>query len=518
MKLSVGIITFNEENRIGKTLDSVREIADEVIVVDSESTDRTTEIALSKGARVFVEKWKGYGPQKNSVLKKCKGEWILLIDADEVISPQLKEKIKSIINSESPSGDVYKIKLRNIAFKKEIKFGGWDDYVIRLWKNGKVTISDREVHEKYKTKSKIKKIKELIIHYTYDNIEEFLEKLNRYTSQSAKEYIKKGKNASFIKIYSKMLFRFIKMYILQLGFLDGYEGYLLAKYSSIYTMTKYTKLREEYYNNLGNDTSLVITTYNWPKALEICLNSALNQTVPPKEVIIADDGSKQETVDLVKRFQQSYPQSNIIHSWQEDKGFRAGMSRNRAISKATGNYIIIIDGDLVLNRHFIEDHIKNRKKGCFIQGSRVITSPTSSKEIMEGKKINFFDKGIRNKMNMVRNGLLSKMATKIDRNLRGIRSCNMSFFKEDLVKVNGFEEEIEGWGREDSELAVRLFNIGCKKKKLKFEALTCHLYHKENDRSRLKKNDEYLANAIKSRKTRAKKGLNRYGRRNSSNY
>lgn len=121
-------------------------------------------------------------------------------------------------------------------------------------------------------------------------------------------------------------------------------------------------------------------------------------------------------------------------------------------------------------------------------------------------------------MNMVRNGLLSKMTTKIDRNLRGIRSCNMSFFKEDLVKVNGFEEEIEGWGREDSELAVRLFNIGCKKKKLKFEALTCHLYHKENDRSRLKKNDEYLANAIKSRKTRAKKGLNRYGRRNSSNY
>ena len=117
MKLSVGIITFNEENRIGKTLDSVREIADEIIIIDSESTDKTVEIALSKGAKVFVEKWKGYGPQKNSVLEKCKGEWILLIDADEVISPQLKEKIKIIINSENPSSDVYKIKLRNIAFK-----------------------------------------------------------------------------------------------------------------------------------------------------------------------------------------------------------------------------------------------------------------------------------------------------------------------------------------------------------------------------------------------------------------
>ena len=316
MKLSVGIITFNEENRIGKTLDSVREIADEIIVVDSESTDKTVEIALSKGAKVFSEKWKGYGSQKNSVLEKCKGEWILLIDADEVISQQLKEKIKSIINSDNPSNEVYKIKLRNIAFKKEIRFGGWDDYVIRLWKNGKVKISDREVHEQYQTDSKVGKIHEMIIHYTYDSIEEFLEKLNRYTSQSAKEYIKKGKNPSFIKIYSKMLFRFIKMYILQLGFLDGYEGYLLAKYSSIYTMTKYTKLREEYYNHLGNDTSLVITTYNWPKALEMCLNSALNQTVSPKEIIIADDGSKQETIDLVKRFQQSYPKNNIIHSWQ----------------------------------------------------------------------------------------------------------------------------------------------------------------------------------------------------------
>ena len=220
MKLSVGIITFNEENRIGKTLDSVKEIANEIIIVDSESTDKTVEIALSKGAKVLVEKWKGYGPQKNSVLEKCKGDWILLIDADEVISPQLKEKIKIIINSENPSSDVYKIRLR---------------------KNGKVKISSREVHEQYQTDSKIKKIKEMIIHYTYDSIEEFLEKLNRYTSQSAKEYIKKGKNPSFLKIYSKMMFRFLKMYILQLGFMDGYEGYLLAKYSSIYTVTKYTK-------------------------------------------------------------------------------------------------------------------------------------------------------------------------------------------------------------------------------------------------------------------------------------
>ena len=99
MKLSVGVITFNEENRIGKTLDSIKDLADEIIIVDSESSDRTVQIAESKGAKIFIEKWKGYGAQKNSVLEKCKGEWVLLIDADEVISLQLKAKIKEIINS-----------------------------------------------------------------------------------------------------------------------------------------------------------------------------------------------------------------------------------------------------------------------------------------------------------------------------------------------------------------------------------------------------------------------------------
>ena len=518
MKLSVGIITFNEENRIGKTLDSVSDIADEIIIVDSESTDRTADIAESKGAKVFVEKWKGYGPQKNSVLEKCNGKWILLIDADEVISKKLKEKINQIINDTSENiPDIYKIKLRNICFGKEIRHGGWDDYVIRLWKKGKVKISDREVHEQYMTDGhKVEKINELIIHYTYDNIEQFLEKLNRYTSQSAEQYMKEHKKAGILKIYFKMLYRFIKMYILQLGFLDGYEGYLLAKYSSVYTMTKYTKLREKYFQNLGNNTSLIVTTYNWPKALEVCMESVLRQTVIPKEIIIADDGSKQETADLIKKMQKSNPNIKIIHSWQEDKGFRLSMSRNKAISKATGEYIIIIDGDLLLERHFIQDHIENKEKGYFIQGSRVIMSEDKSKEIFKGKlpemPLALIEKGFKNKANMIRNTLLSKMFVKKDKKQSGIRGCNMSFFKEDLVKVNGFEEEIQGWGREDSEIAVRLFNNGISKKRLKFKALTYHIYHNENDRSKLKENDEFLEKVIKSGKKRAEKGLNSHER------
>ena len=160
-----------------------------------------------------------------------------------------------------------------------------------------------------------------------------------------------------------MLFRFIRMYILQLGFLDGYEGYLLAKYSSVYTMTKYTKLRKQYFKTLGKETSLIVTTYNWPEALEICLNSILSQTVIPKEIIIADDGSKQETADLVQKIKESNPNIEIIHSWQKDDGFRLSMSRNKAIRKAKGKYVIIIDGDLILERHFIQDHIENMEIG-----------------------------------------------------------------------------------------------------------------------------------------------------------
>lgn len=514
MKLSVGIITFNEEDRIGKTIDAVKGIADEIIVVDSESSDRTVQIAREKGASVFIEKWKGYGRQKNSVLNKCQGEWILLIDADEAVSLELKKRIGEIINGKSDY-DVYKIKLRNITFGREIKHGGWDDYVIRLWRNGKVVIDEREVHEKYVVKdSRVGKIREKIIHYTYDSIDQFLEKLNRYTSQSATEYIKQGKKAGFLKIYSKMLFRFIKMYIFQLGFLDGYEGYLLAKYSSVYTMTKYTKLREQYCKNLGKDTSLIITTYNWVEALKVCLDSVLEQTVLPKEIIIADDGSGKETADFIKSFQLSSPNVKIIHSWQEDDGFRLSMSRNRAISRATGKYLIIIDGDLKLHRNFVQDHIENMEKGYFVQGSRVIVDEKNSRDILNEKYPSFLkvmtDGGFKNKANAVRNAVLSKLSMKKDMELSGIRGCNMAFFKEDLEKVNGFEEKISGWGREDSEIAVRLFNNGIGKKRLKFRALTYHIYHKENDRSSLAENDEALAEAMKMKKMRAEKGLDSY--------
>ena len=245
MKLSVGLITFNEEKNIARTLDSVLEIANEIVIVDSGSTDETLEIAQKYNAAIFSEEWKGYGRQKNSVIDKCNGEWILLIDADEEISKELKNKIKIVINEEK-SSSVYKPNFTAVCFGKKIRYGGWSNhYRVRLFKKGIGKYNDREVHEKFITNEKPEILQEEIFHHTYEDLEDYFVKFNRYTTESAKQYKKQDKKKNFALFYLDSIFKFFKMYIFKAGFLDGYEGYLLAKLSSFYVFTKYAKLREK---------------------------------------------------------------------------------------------------------------------------------------------------------------------------------------------------------------------------------------------------------------------------------
>jgi glycosyltransferase involved in cell wall biosynthesis len=245
MNLSVGIITYNEEKKLSRTLDTVKDIADEIIIVDSGSIDKTVEIAESFGASVFVEPWKGFGAQKNSVIDKCRGKWILLIDADEEITPELKACIRDISESPKPQYEVYKIQFRSVCFGKEIKYGGWSGfYRIRLFRNGAGRYDDKLVHENFLTSASIGILKKYIIHRTYDNLEEYFDKFNSYTSKWAMQYYEKGKKKSFAAVYFSAKFNFLKSYIFNLGFLDGYEGYLLSKAGAMYVLIKYLKLRE----------------------------------------------------------------------------------------------------------------------------------------------------------------------------------------------------------------------------------------------------------------------------------
>jgi len=247
--------------------------------------------------------------------------------------------------------------------------------------------------------------------------------------------------------------------------------------------------------------SVIITTYNRPDALIKVLEGLKHQTRLPDEVIIADDGSGPETKDEISRFTGKAPYP-LYHVWQEDRVFRAAEIRNKAIEKSSGTYLISLDGDCIPEKHFIDDHVLLAEKGYFYQGKRVIVSKGLSPTLTH-KEVNsfpalmryFLSGKISNSHHIVRLPMLPAWSSS---SLNGIRSCNMGFFREDIFSVNGFNQNFVGWGREDSELAVRLFRYGLRRKSHAFMAICYHLWHQENERDRLSVNDELLQKLIES--------------------
>lgn len=254
--------------------------------------------------------------------------------------------------------------------------------------------------------------------------------------------------------------------------------------------------------------SLIITTYNWPDSLELVLKSVESQTFLPYEVVIADDGSGNDTRKLINKFQEK-SKLKIIHSWQKDFGFRVSKSRNKAILRSKGEYIILVDGDMILHHDFVKDHVLNSQKGYFVQGTRVLLSKNKTTKIMSQKKINltFFTLGLKNRKNAIHSKFLSLIFKKINSHIRGIRSCNMGFYRDDFFNINGFNNDFEGWGREDSELAIRFINSGILRKNIRFNAIQFHLWHNENLRESLERNNLILEGAISNSSKWCKNGI-----------
>ncbi|MCB0515347.1 MAG: glycosyltransferase family 2 protein [Chitinophagales bacterium] len=227
--------------------------------------------------------------------------------------------------------------------------------------------------------------------------------------------------------------------------------------------------------------SLIITTYNRPDALHLVLLSVAQQHTLPQEVIIADDGSGEETRTLIEQHQQNFP-TTLRHVWQEDKGFRAARGRNLATAASNYPYLIFLDGDMILHPEFVRSHINKAKKNQWIQGSRVLLSEKTSLWAMQHEQyeFSFWQKGITNRLNSLHAPILSPIFSYYNNNPFKVRSANMSCWKDDLVKVNGFNENFVGWGREDSELALRLYRAGIRRLHLKFAAVGYHLFHPEN--------------------------------------
>lgn len=262
-------------------------------------------------------------------------------------------------------------------------------------------------------------------------------------------------------------------------------------------------------------SALLISTYNWPEALDLALSSVLIQTEMPDEILIADDGSTESTKLVIEKYKKIF-KIPIIHIWQEDKGFRLAKIRNKAIAKAKSDYIIQIDGDIILNKYFIQDHKKFAIPGTFVRASRIYIDESFSKKLLKktATKISAFNKSISNFYSALRIPFLWSFFEKKYKiqgaELYEIHGCNMAFWRSDAIKVNGYNESFNGWGPEDKEFIARLLNAGIQKRFLKLGAIAFHIYHKENAKTYLAKNETAFKETIALKKVYCELGINQY--------
>lgn len=258
--------------------------------------------------------------------------------------------------------------------------------------------------------------------------------------------------------------------------------------------------------------SLVITTYNWPRALGAVLRSVRRQTVPPAEVLIADDGSGPETAELISRMQREFP-CPLIHVWHPDEGYQVARIRNRAAAKASAGYLVFIDGDCLLRPDFIAGHMALRRPGHFVAGNRVLLSPEYTGEVLSREldittlsPFQFSRKRLNRRWSLARLPM-GWLRHAMPWRWKGVMTCNLSLYRSDFVTVNGFEETFTGWGYEDSDLAVRLHHHGVRRISGRFAVTVLHLWHRTNRSSLEESNWARLQETIASDRVRAQRGM-----------
>lgn len=242
-KVSAVIITYNEEQQIERTLSKLY-WCDEIVIVDSYSTDRTVEICSSKGCKVFFRHFDGYGSQKQYAVSQAKNDWVLCVDADEVLTDELVQEITALTETDKQySGFAFRMNL--IFLGKEFLHGKESGrYFLRLFNRQKGGITDDEVHEGIHIKGPVKKLNHIVRHYSYTSVYQYLEKFNRYTRFSAEMGKRKGKHKATFIILLAFPFNFTKYYLLERNFLNGLKGFYWSVFSTFYHFVKYVKINE----------------------------------------------------------------------------------------------------------------------------------------------------------------------------------------------------------------------------------------------------------------------------------
>jgi glycosyltransferase involved in cell wall biosynthesis len=263
--------------------------------------------------------------------------------------------------------------------------------------------------------------------------------------------------------------------------------------------------------------SVIVTTYNWKQALAACLASLFAQTDMDFEIIVADDGSRPDTTELITQLAEQSPVP-LKHSYHADKGFRAGTIRNKAVAISAGNYLLFLDGDCVVFPHFIQRHRQLAALGYFVPGNRILLSQAFTQTLLntglplhQQSVLTFIRWRLQGKINRLLPLLyLPFDALRLFRPQRWQQAmtCNLGLWREDFVAVNGFDEVFEGWGYEDSDLVIRLIHYGIKRKEGRFAVPVLHLWHQQNDRSEQQENYQRLMARLNNPNViRAERGL-----------
>lgn len=252
---------------------------------------------------------------------------------------------------------------------------------------------------------------------------------------------------------------------------------------------------------------LLVTTYNWPAALDVLLKSVREQSILPQEIIIADDGSATATRKVIEKHIR-LSSIHIYHIWQEDRGFRKTQIINKALHYTGCEYIIQIDGDIILHREFIADHLRFAEIGSFIQGSRVLLGPARTRKFLHKGQhpIHSWTSGIANRFNALRLPFLAAMFKGNPYDYKKIRACNLAFWRKDFIRINGYDNRFNGWGWEDVEFAARLVHSGIRKKKLKYAALCYHLHHPLQNKRQTAINERLFTETVKESRRVSKNG------------
>jgi glycosyltransferase involved in cell wall biosynthesis len=241
--LSAIVITLNEEANITPCLESLQ-WAKEIVVVDAQSTDDTVVQAQKFTEKIFVRPWEGYAVAKSFALSQCAQDWVLWIDADERVTPELRDEILARLQNNPPEAGFYIPRLANFL-GSWIRHGGWyPGYVLRLFRRDQASFSDQKVHEQVTVNGATGKLSNHLLHYTDPTLEHYLTKLNNYTSLSAEDLHRRGKKFNLFDLLFRPLWFFFRMYFLKAGFLDGMHGFVLACFSAVHVTAKYAKLWE----------------------------------------------------------------------------------------------------------------------------------------------------------------------------------------------------------------------------------------------------------------------------------